>query len=102
MNRKFILSLAAGALLAASAPAGAQYYDPYRPAPPPYGYDRPPPPRYGYDRPPPRYGYERPQYREFSRICVTSRGDCNSRPAPIGANCRCDIPGFGLKRGNIE
>lgn len=93
MNRKLILTIATGALLAASVPAGAQYYDPYRP--PPYGYDRPPPPRWGYERP-------RPVYREFSRVCVTSRGDCNTRPAPIGAGCQCFIPGFGMKRGNIE
>ena len=24
------------------------------------------------------------------------------RPQPLGTGCRCDVPGFGLKRGNIE
>lgn len=95
MKRIVILTLAAGAALATSVPASAQYYDPG------YRYERPPP-RWDYQRPQPRWGYERPRQREFSRLCVTSRGDCNSRPAPIGAGCSCFIPGFGMKRGNIE
>lgn len=49
-----------------------------------------------YDRRPRGYGGER-----GGAICVTSRGNCRSYPAPYGAPCRCDIPGFGPKRGNI-
>ena len=64
------------------------------------GYDR------GYRRP--GYAYEEePVYqrrrRDFGRACATSRGVCYvGRPQPIGTGCRCDLPGFGLKRGNIE
>ena len=39
----------------------------------------------------------------FGRACATSRGVCYvRRPQPYGSGCRCDIPGFGPKRGNIE
>lgn len=39
----------------------------------------------------------------FGRACATSRGVCYvRRPQPLGSGCRCEIPGFGLKRGNIE
>ncbi|MFC0282816.1 hypothetical protein ACFFJB_04195 [Camelimonas abortus] len=34
-------------------------------------------------------------------VCVTSRGACPSIPLPAGAPCRCDIPGFGWKRGAV-
>ncbi|WP_043751929.1 hypothetical protein [Methylobacterium nodulans] len=53
------------------------------------------------------YERERDHRREpghgggFGRICVTARGHCPTRPGPINAPCRCDIPGFGLKRGQI-
>jgi hypothetical protein len=94
----FALSFSVAALV----PANAQYYrDGYYP-PPPRGYDpydRPPP---GYGRPPPGYYGGRSEYRgRFGRICLTSRGSCFSRPAPLNSSCRCDIPGFGLKRGAI-
>ena len=99
-----VLSAFAGAMLLSAIPAGAQYYDPYRP-PPPYGYDRPPPP-YGYDRPPPPpygYGYDRPRYRpRYGNICVTGRGECPTPPLPYGAGCGCYIPGFGQKRGVVQ
>lgn len=90
MKMKIAIAALAGATLLAMAPASAQYWDPYeRPAP---RWERP---NYGggYGRPYPR--------REFGRVCVTSRGDCGVRPAPIGAGCRCHIPGFGPKRGNV-
>lgn len=40
-------------------------------------------------------------YAPRGSICVTSRGNCASRPAPRGAPCSCEIPGFGLKHGAI-
>ncbi|HEY0270005.1 MAG TPA: hypothetical protein VGC10_03340 [Sphingomonas sp.] len=91
-NRKWaLIALAAGGLFTACT-AQAQDYDPYRRPPPPYGYDRPPPPRDAYYR----------REREFGRMCVTSRGTCEAAPGPIGISCRCNIPGFGKKRGSIE
>lgn len=89
----------------------------YRPQPaqqyergPRFGYDggyeqrRIEEPRPYYRRP--GYAYEEPGYgrrRDFGRACATSRGVCYVRPPqPLGAPCRCEIPGFGLKRGNIE
>ncbi|MCC0805565.1 hypothetical protein FPV16_04900 [Methylobacterium sp. W2] len=65
------------------------------------GYDR----YDGYARPyedgerrplPPRYGRQR-----MGSVCVTSRGNCPAYPSPIQSPCRCDIPGFGPKRGNV-
>ena len=50
----------------------------------------------GERRPLPRYGRQR-----MGSVCVTSRGNCPAYPSPIQAPCRCDIPGFGLKRGNV-
>ena len=99
-----ILILALVALVSlADMPASAQpygggwrYYDDgyapprYRPGPPRF-YERRP---YGY-----RYGYGRPQ--RFGRVCVTSRGNCITRPSPISSPCGCMIPGFGPKRGAI-
>jgi len=102
MRHRLVLSAIAGAMLLSAVPAGAQYYDPYRSPPPPYGHDRAPPP-YGYDRPPPPpYGYERPRYRRrFNDVCVTSRGECPTQPMPSGSPCGCYIPGFGNKRGAV-
>jgi hypothetical protein len=104
--------------------ASAQYYDPYgrpiypqppyyggggyhRPPPPPYGFD--PPPGYGRPPPPPGYGYGYgrgpygPRPPGTSRLCATSRGSCDAGSwQPISAPCRCMIPGFGRKRGNIS
>lgn len=86
--------------------AGAQFLPP---GGPPFGFPREEPeyPR----RPPPGYYEERrrPVYRDdeqyerrpLSNVCVTSRGECYTRRSPYGAPCRCEIPGFGLKRGNI-
>ena len=34
-------------------------------------------------------------------VCVTARGNCPAYPSPIQSPCRCDIPGFGPKRGNV-
>jgi hypothetical protein len=94
MRKPLIAALAtlAGTVLLAGS-ASAQYYDPYSP------YYRPPPPAY---RPPPPYyggGYYRPG--RVGQTCVTSRGSCYSYPAPISSPCKCFIPGFGKKRGNI-
>lgn len=106
MLRQMILpALMSASLLAGSFAAQAQYYTPYRPAPPAYDDedDRPPPPR--YDRPGPRWDYERRErerYRaRFSNTCETSRGTCDVRPSPIGTSCRCYIDGFGPKRGIV-
>jgi hypothetical protein len=125
------LLLAAMAALTLTVPAAAQYYgnpysQPYEEewverSPAPRYYERRP--DYGY-RPEPRYGYEpRREYRDGYRqdyryaqprgerqrraqggsICVTSRGSCQyPQPMSNGANCTCDIPGFGVKRGNIQ
>lgn len=124
MKRSLLAALAA---LAFTAPASAQYYgspysQPYeqwQPAPRYYEYDRP---SYGYRPEPDRYGYERRVYRyerpgygygrprnetrrvaRFGSVCVTSRGSCEfSQPALLNTRCRCDIPGFGPKRGFIQ
>ena len=93
-------------------PPNSGYYPPgyppgYRPPsppgyyPPPGGYYRPPPP--AYRPPPPGYGagpYGRPP--GTSRACVTSRGACDAGVwLPVSSPCKCNIPGFGRKRGNI-
>lgn len=100
--RKLTLLALAMAGLAIIGPANAQYYyggGYYAPPPPPPLYDpygRP----YGYRPPPPPYGYG---YRApLGRFCETGRGSCYTRPVPVGSACRCDIPGFGLKRGIVE
>lgn len=46
-------------------------------------------------------GYRYERRVSIGQTCETSRGSCESRPAPVGAGCRCVIPGFGVKRGNI-
>ena len=47
-------------------------------------------------------GYGREGYgRGLGRVCVTARGNCPTRPAPLNASCGCEIPGFGFKRGAI-
>lgn len=76
------------ALAASGGFAGAQYYSPGP----------------GYYEGGPRYYRERPRYSDrgdFSNVCVTSRGNCRIRPAPLGYPCRCDIPDFGRKRGRV-
>ena len=90
-KRLFLTAAAAAVLVTGVAPAFAQYYgDEY--GPPrrrvyreEYRDDYGPPRRYGRGGPP---------------ICVTSRGSC-PYPAPPGSSCRCDIPGFGPKRGIV-
>ncbi|GEP09105.1 hypothetical protein [Methylobacterium gnaphalii] len=86
-----VLGMAVGAV-----PATAQYGGPY------YGgdeYDRP----RRYER---RYDDEyRPRPRPYGRqgsLCVTKRGNCPYPPAPQDSPCRCEIPGFGPKRGAID
>ncbi|MBE7249195.1 MAG: hypothetical protein INR63_30005, partial [Actinomycetospora chiangmaiensis] len=37
----------------------------------------------------------------IGRICVTARGNCPTRPAPLNSSCGCEVPGFGFKRGAI-
>ena len=104
MLRKLALVALAGVAILSAASADAQFYEPNDRPPPGYGYDRPrygdDRPRYGYDRP--RYGYDRPYGgRRLGDTCVTSRGSCETNPAPRNAPCRCFIEGFGPKRGNI-
>lgn len=103
-------SLAAAAIatvgiIAAAAPAAAQYY-PYPPQREyygPRGYDGP----RDYGRRPPREWQEREYYRPrprpvaFGNLCVTSRGNCRTQPMPAQSPCQCFIPGFGAKRGAI-
>ncbi len=66
-------------------------------------------PRYETGRPyyrRPEYTYDEPEVYvrgRYGRACETSRGVCYvARPQPLGSGCRCEIRGFGLKRGNIE
>jgi hypothetical protein len=114
MDMRRIL-LAALASLTLAAPAMAQYYSPYDGWRPPSRedwdeprYERSPYDRPGWDGP----GWnERPRWREERRmvrrgragnVCVTSRGSCEYPTfMPLNSGCRCDIPGFGPKRGNI-
>lgn len=91
----------------------AQYYGQYgnqppqgyygnRPPPPPQGnYGNQPPPGYYGNRPPqPQGNYgNRPPPR--GSMCVTSRGSCPTFRAPNNTPCRCDLPGFGVKRGAV-
>jgi hypothetical protein len=110
-----LLAVMAGGWLAAPPSAQAQY------AP---GYDRegqglyPDNPR-DLDRNPdwrrgPRGGYDRDDWDDdgwrgrgrdrrsgWGRVCVTSRGNCRVS-APRGVSCRCEIPGFGRKRGVVR
>lgn len=121
MKPFLLAALAASALIS---PASAQYYgspysQPYEqewsePAPS-YRYERRP--DYGYERRP-DYGYEqRRDYRygapprvsrrpergaRVGNVCYTSRGSCEyPQYLPLQTPCRCDIPGFGQKRGAI-
>jgi hypothetical protein len=109
------LLLAALALSALAAPASAQYYGPYSPAPrwyepapryqPQPDYDRPRSDHYerrrSYDEGPPRGVWRRPA-RQAGNVCVTSRGSCEyPQYFRLQTPCRCDIPGFGPKRGAI-
>jgi hypothetical protein len=109
MIRLFLAALVGLALLG---PAAAQGYDPYGYRGPsrydggpylaprqdtwrerrPRSYDAP---GWGYERHSPRPS------RRFGQICATSRGACYVRPVPVGSRCRCEIPGFGLKRGSV-
>ena len=104
------LLLAALALSAPAAPASAQYYGPYSPAPGWYE----PAPRYQprsdyyerrryYDEGPPRGVWRRPARQvAVGNICVTSRGSCEyPQYFQLQTPCRCQIPGFGPKRGAI-
>lgn len=105
MTRITLAALAAltlGPTLAA-APARAQYYDDG-----PRRYDRGYEDRYDRYERRRRDDYYEDRYerrRDFGRrggsICVTSRGNCPTRPAPFNAPCGCEIPGFGFKRGAI-
>ena len=111
------LLLAALALSALAAPASAQYYGPYSPAPQWYepapryqprpDYDRPRSDYYerrrSYDEGPPRGVWRRPERQaQVGNVCVTSRGSCEyPQYFRLQTPCRCDIPGFGPKRGTI-
>jgi hypothetical protein len=103
MLKALVITTLAGATLLAAVPAGAQYYDPYGRPPPRYDYDRPPPSRdWEYER---RRRWDDDRYyrpQRFGDACVTSRGTCGTRPAPIGSGCGCYFEGFGSKRGIIQ
>lgn len=123
-HRSVLLALAlAAAALGWGGVAEAQYYDGPRwddgprerydgpprdwdrrgPPPPRGGWGAPPPPPPGWGRPPappPPPGWGRPRQR--GGVCVTSRGACPSGPLRAGSPCRCDIPGFGVKRGVVQ
>jgi hypothetical protein len=97
---KIVLGACAFAIVALST-ASAQYYQPrggYYDAPPPGYYRERPQPRYYDDR------YERPRRPvRAGHICVTSRGSCQfDRPQRLGGPCKCNLPGFGTKRGEIQ
>lgn len=50
-----------------------------------------------------RFDEPAPRRANTANVCETSRGNCAvARGTPIGANCRCNIPGFGPKRGNAQ
>lgn len=92
-------AFAALAVFALTAPAAAQYYgNPY--PPPPASEWRGPPPGYHHGRP---HEWRRHEQRQrVGNLCYTSRGSCEyPRYFPINTPCRCDIPGFGTKRGAI-
>lgn len=99
--------LAALTVLAATAPSVAQYYDPDDRPRRFDRYDRGDRfdrgDRYDpYDRPRRRFDYEpRPRPMMMGNLCVTSRGNCYTRPSPNQSPCACNIPGFGVKRGAI-
>lgn len=102
----------AAAVVLVTAPAFAQYYQQaprygYQ-QPPTYDYAQPPAPRYGYQEPAPGYyrqpRYGRPAYRQqvYGGICYTKRGSCElGGSLPVGSYCRCDIPFFGSKQGEV-
>jgi hypothetical protein len=47
------------------------------------------------------YGYSR-RGGGLGSVCVTSRGNCGvGALVPIGSGCRCNIPGFGRKAGQV-
>jgi hypothetical protein len=88
--------VAATGFFACIAPSMAQYYQ--YPPPPPRPYYQPEP----YYRPDPYGGgYYRPRPVPVGNLCVTSRGNCYTRPRPANSSCACEIPGFGVKRGAI-
>ncbi|MBF9235001.1 hypothetical protein [Microvirga alba] len=103
------IALAILAALTVAAPASAQYYpNPYSPPPEPeWGGPRPgyrhgpPPPPPGYG-PPPHESRRPAQRQRVGNVCYTSRGSCEyPQYFPLNTPCRCDIPGFGQKRGAI-
>jgi hypothetical protein len=106
MTRKRLewAALAAVMALGSVSAAQAQYY-PYPPPQRPYYGPGPyygPNPYGGYPQPNPYGGYYQPRRPVvIGNICYTSRGACQSRPVPEGTLCRCIIPGFGRKEGNV-
>jgi hypothetical protein len=99
--KRVVLAAAILSTLAA-APAAAQYYRPYggQEEFDDDGFDRRrPPPPYSYRE---RYDYPRSRRARLGSVCITSRGNCDVGGAvPLNAPCRCYIPGFGPKRGNV-
>ena len=104
-------------LLAGAVGAEAQYYHQPTPRyyPAPHYQPQPWPPfhDYGYEevyRPVPRarhYSHSPGLYSgaqaSAGSVCVTSRGECSvGGYYPIGTGCKCNIPGFGRKRGHVQ
>ena len=44
----------------------------------------------------------RPYHRQYGRMCVTSRGTCETGTRPAGSGCTCHVPGLGPKRGIVR
>ncbi|MGL5114531.1 MAG: hypothetical protein ACRC7C_04335 [Beijerinckiaceae bacterium] len=87
--RRIFAILAFFSVMAGSASAQVYYYpDPYQQ----------PRQRYG---PPPGYGDQYQRRQQVGDVCITSRGNCRVNLVPAGSGCRCMIPGFGPKRGNV-
>ncbi|MCJ2034188.1 hypothetical protein [Methylobacterium sp. J-068] len=100
--RNAILALATAATLGTGLgafAAHAQYYDDDRPRRFERRYDEDRYERRRYDED--RYD-RRPRGERFGRLCLTERGNCITEPQPWGSQCRCMIPGFGPKRGEIR
>ena len=90
-----LAAMAVVGLMASTVPSSAQYF----PFPQQQQQQRYYDPRFDD-----RYNDYQPYRRRVQAgdVCVTSRGACRTRPAPVSSRCGCNIPGFGFKRGAIE
>jgi len=101
------LALAMAASVMAPGQSHAQFLPGWGPLPPvlpPPGYPAPFPAPRPYYPPPAPYYAPQPYYGEeaLGGVCYTSRGACPLEYGrPVGAPCRCFIPGFGRKGGTV-